>query len=82
VGKSHPGNLRVIGRYAGIPYALTAPEWSHFTPRPAKWSCDLHPIPERATHSKTETWSRKDIERMFDIGRATAQTLMKAIGEI
>ena len=51
-------------------------------PRPVKWSRDLHPIRERATHSRTETWSRKDIERLFDVGRATAQTLMKAIGEV
>ena len=51
-------------------------------PRPVKWSRDLHPIRERATRSKTETWSRQDIERLFDVGRATAQTLMKAIGEV
>ncbi len=40
------------------------------------------PIRERAARSKTETWSRQDIERLFGVGRATAQTLMKAIGEI
>jgi hypothetical protein len=51
-------------------------------PRPVKWSRDLHPIRERAAHSRTETWSRKDIEGLFDVGRATAQTLMKAIGEV
>ena len=50
--------------------------------RPVKWSRDLYPIRERAAHSRTETWARKDIERLFDIGRASAQSLMKAIGEV
>lgn len=51
-------------------------------PRPVKWSRDLHPIRDRATRSRTETWSRKDIEQLFNVGRATAQTLMKAIGDL
>ncbi len=51
-------------------------------PRPVKWSRDLHPIRERAVRSRTETWSRQDLERLFGVGRATAQTLMKAIGEV
>jgi hypothetical protein len=50
--------------------------------RPVKWSRDLHSIRERAAHARTETWGRLDIERLFGIGRATAQTLMKAIGEV
>ena len=50
--------------------------------RPVKWSRDLHAIRERATRSRTETWSRVDLEALFGVGRATAQTLMKAIGEI
>ena len=50
--------------------------------RPVKWSRDLHPIRERAIHARTETWSRIDIERLFGVGRVTAQTLMRAIGEI
>ena len=50
--------------------------------RPVKWSRDLHPIRERSTHSRTETWSRQDIERLFDICRASAQNLMKAIGDV
>lgn len=49
-------------------------------PRPVKWSRDLHLLRERAERSKTETWSRQDIERLFNIGRASAQSLMKAIG--
>lgn len=50
--------------------------------RPVKWSRDLHPIRERTANSRTETWSRQDIERLFSIGRASAQSLMKAIGEV
>jgi hypothetical protein len=50
--------------------------------RPIKWSRDLHPIRERAVQSRVETWSRQDIEQLFNVGRATAQTLMKAIGEV
>lgn len=50
--------------------------------RPVKWSRDLHPIRDRAAHSRTETWSRQDIERLFDISRASAQGLMKAIGAV
>ncbi len=50
--------------------------------RPVKWSRELHSIRERAAHARTETWSRVDIEELFGVGRATAQTLMKAIGEV
>lgn len=50
--------------------------------RPVKWSRDLHLIRETANGSRTETWSRKDIERLFNIGRASAQSLMRAIGAI
>ena len=50
--------------------------------RPVKWSRDLHPIRERARNARTETWGRKDVEDLFGVGRATAQMLMKAIGEI
>ena len=51
-------------------------------PRPVKWSRDLHPIRDRANRSKTETWSRKDIEDLFGIRPSSAQSLMKAIGEV
>ena len=50
--------------------------------RPVKWSRDLHTIREKAAHSRTQTWSRQDIEHLFAIGRASAQSLMKAIGEV
>ncbi len=51
-------------------------------PRPVKWALDLHLLRERAASSRTETWSRQDLEHLFSVGRATAQTLMKAIGNI
>lgn len=50
--------------------------------RPVKWSRDLHPIRHRAARSRTETWSRTDIEELFGIGRASAQSLVKTIGEV
>ena len=50
--------------------------------RPVKWARDLYPIRDRARKARTETWSRTDIEQLFGVGRATAQSLMKAIGEI
>ena len=50
--------------------------------RPVKWSRDVHPIRERAARSRTETWSRQNIEQLFGISRASAQNLMKAIGEV
>ena len=51
-------------------------------PRPVKWSRDLHLLRERAGLSRTETWSRQDIERLFAVSRPSAQNLMKAIGGI
>ena len=51
-------------------------------PRPVKWSRDLHPLRERALRSRTETWSRTDIEHLFGIGRASAHSRMKAMGEV
>ena len=50
--------------------------------RPVKWACDLHLLRERAARSRTETWSRQEIEHLFGVGRATAQTVMKAIGGV
>lgn len=46
------------------------------------WSYRLHEIRERVERSKIQTWSRRDIEDLFEIKRASAQSLMKAIGGI
>ena len=51
-------------------------------PRPVQWSRDLHQLREKAGHSRTETWSRQDIERLFGISRPSAQNLLKAIGRV
>jgi hypothetical protein len=50
--------------------------------RPVKWSRDLHLMRERAARARIETWSRTDIENLFVVSRASAQVLMKAIGEV
>ena len=50
--------------------------------RPVKWTHNLHLLRERVTRSRTETWSRADLEALFEVGRVTAQTLMKAIGQV
>jgi hypothetical protein len=39
-------------------------------------------IRKRVENSVIETWTRKDIEAVFEIKRTVAQLLMKAIGEI
>ena len=49
---------------------------------PVKWGRDVHTIRDKAVRSRTETWSQQDIEHLFDIGRASSQTLMKAIGKV
>ena len=51
-------------------------------PRPLKWSRDLHAIRDRADRSRTETWSRRDIQDLFSIGASSGQSLMRVIGEI
>ena len=51
-------------------------------PRPVLWSRDLHTLRERTTHSRIETWSRGDLEHLFGVSRASAKTLLKAIGNI
>lgn len=50
--------------------------------RPIQWARDLHLLRNRARSSRTETWSRTEIEHLFGIGRASAQNLMKAIGQV
>ncbi len=50
--------------------------------RPLKWARDLHLLREKAARSRTATWSRPELEHLFGVSRASAQTLMKAIGEV
>ena len=51
-------------------------------PRPVLWSRDLHSLRERAARSRTETWSRADLEHLFGVSRASAKNLIKAIGNV
>ena len=51
-------------------------------PSTLKWASDLHLMRERALRSKLDSWTRSDIEELFQVSRASAQTLMRAIGGI
>jgi hypothetical protein len=53
-----------------------------FVARPVKWITRLHEIRQRVLDSKIETWDRQAIENLFDVRRVTAQSLMRAIGEL
>ena len=76
-------SIPIISRCANNPGMLKVRiGWRFCLARPVKWSRDLYPIRDRASRSRTETWSRQDIERLFGVGRASAQSLMKAIGEV
>ena len=50
--------------------------------RPVKWITRLHEIQQQVLNSKIETWDRQAIENLFDVRRVTAQSLMRAIGEL
>jgi hypothetical protein len=50
--------------------------------RKLKWRHDLHRITETVRRSKTETWTRIDLEDLFGVSRASAQSIMRAIGGI
>src|SRR5579875_742727 len=81
-GLTVPFPIPILGRCARNPGKLKEPFGEVLLARPLKWSRDLHLLRERASRSRTETWSRTDIEQLFGIGRASAQSLMKAIGEV
>jgi hypothetical protein len=50
--------------------------------RTLKWRDRVREIRDRVKNSVVETWSRRDIENVFDLKRAAAQQLMKAIGDV
>ena len=50
--------------------------------RTLKWRDRAHELRDRVKNSVVETWSRRDIENLFELKRAAAQQLMKAIGEV
>lgn len=51
-------------------------------PKPISWSYRIHEIRDRVARSKLQSWGRRDLENLFEIKRASAQSLMKAIGGI
>ena len=72
----------IIGSPASNPAIPNPVFLDAFGARPAKQARDLHLLRERAARSRTETWSRQDLEAVFGVGRSTAQNLMRAIGEV
>ncbi len=67
--------LGVFSRRANNPGILKPTFERAFDGKTVKWTRDLHLLRERASRSRTETWSRQQIEYLFGVGRATAQTL-------
>lgn len=51
-------------------------------PKPISWSYRLHEIRERVARSRVQSWSRRDIENLFEVKRAAAQGLMKTVGGV
>ncbi len=50
--------------------------------KPISWSDRAFEMRERVRRSHLQTWRRQDIEAIFEIKRASAQNLMKVIGDI
>jgi hypothetical protein len=50
--------------------------------RRISWRDRIPEIRRRVENSVVETWSRRDIERTFEIKRAAALLLLRAIGEV
>lgn len=51
-------------------------------PKPISWADRAHSIRERASNSKAQTYTRQDVESLFEVKRVAAQKLMKLIGGI
>jgi hypothetical protein len=65
-----------------IPYPEIESIWRYLLARPVKWLVNLSAIRHRVLNSKIETWDRQAIEDLFDVRRVTAQSLMRAVGEL
>jgi hypothetical protein len=50
--------------------------------RQVKWRHHVHSIASTVQNSKIEAWTRVDLERVFCVSRASAQTIMRAVGEV
>jgi hypothetical protein len=53
-----------------------------FVARKIKWRHDLHSILEQVRRSRTESWTRVDIEQLFNVSRASAQSIVRAVGDV
>jgi hypothetical protein len=51
-------------------------------PKPISWSNRLHEIRDRVERSRIQTWTRRDVQSLFEVKRASAQMLMRTIGGI
>lgn len=51
-------------------------------PKPISWADRVHAIRERTSKSKAQTYTRQDLESLFEVKRVAAQNLMKLIGGI
>jgi hypothetical protein len=50
--------------------------------RTLAWRARIPEIRQRVENSVVETWTRKDLENVFELKRAAAQLLMRAVGEV
>jgi hypothetical protein len=50
--------------------------------RTISWKSRIPTIRQRVESSSRETWTRRDIEDLFEIRRAAAQQLMRAVGSL
>ncbi|RZU29056.1 hypothetical protein [Edaphobacter modestus] len=51
-------------------------------PRKIKWRHDIHTILSTVRNSKIETWTRANVEWAFCVSRGSAQTIVKAVGDV
>jgi hypothetical protein len=80
--QSREGSFSVTGTYASNPLPYKCSFLEVFVARPVKWINRLHEIRQRVLNSKIETWDRQAIEDLFDVRRVTAQSIMRAVGEL
>ena len=53
-----------------------------FLAKTISWSDRAYSIRERVSRSSLQTWRRRDIEDLFEVKRASAQNLMRLVGNV
>ena len=71
-GRTH-SEMELLAGAPATPGMLKDP-FGRIMARPVQWARDLHLLRDRAGGARTETWSRVDIEHLFGIGRASAES--------